>query len=152
MKSFLIGVIRDSWIYSEISHNLLDNSTGFLLLCNVKGPLTQAVEYLPFKQRVAGSSPVRPTKKTWNIGVLEHWSNGLGFLNSCIFLPILQYSITPFLHIVFTSPSSSPAKDIPVFHRGNRPAWLLGSFQVGIVFRNLNFRWAVNSGGRVSAF
>ena len=25
------------------------------------GPLTQAVEYLPFKQRVAGSSPARPT-------------------------------------------------------------------------------------------
>ena len=26
------------------------------------GPLTQVVEYLPFKQRVAGSSPARPTK------------------------------------------------------------------------------------------
>ena len=26
-----------------------------------EGPLTQEVEYLPFKQRVAGSSPVRPT-------------------------------------------------------------------------------------------
>ena len=26
------------------------------------GPLTQSVEYLPFKQRVAGSSPARPTK------------------------------------------------------------------------------------------
>ena len=25
------------------------------------GPLTQSVEYLPFKQRVAGSSPARPT-------------------------------------------------------------------------------------------
>ena len=25
------------------------------------GPLTQSVEYLPFKQRVTGSSPVRPT-------------------------------------------------------------------------------------------
>lgn len=25
------------------------------------GPLTQTVEYLPFKQRVAGSSPARPT-------------------------------------------------------------------------------------------
>ena len=25
------------------------------------GPLTQLVEYLPFKQRVAGSSPARPT-------------------------------------------------------------------------------------------
>ena len=25
------------------------------------GPLTQVVEYLPFKQRVAGSSPARPT-------------------------------------------------------------------------------------------
>jgi hypothetical protein len=26
-----------------------------------QGPLTQLVEYLPFKQRVAGSSPARPT-------------------------------------------------------------------------------------------
>ncbi len=25
------------------------------------GPLTQLVEYLPFKQRVTGSNPVRPT-------------------------------------------------------------------------------------------
>ncbi len=25
-----------------------------------RGPLTQSVEYLPFKQRVAGSSPARP--------------------------------------------------------------------------------------------
>ena len=78
MKSFLIGVIRDSWIYSEISHNLLDNSTGFLLVCNVKGPLTQAVEYLPFKQRVAGSSPVRPTILNADFGVrnLEYLNLG----------------------------------------------------------------------------
>jgi hypothetical protein len=27
------------------------------------GPLTQSVEYLPFKQRVVGSSPTRPTRK-----------------------------------------------------------------------------------------
>jgi hypothetical protein len=27
------------------------------------GPLTQEVEYLPFKQRVVGSSPARPTKR-----------------------------------------------------------------------------------------
>ena len=26
-----------------------------------QGPLTQEVEYLPFKQRVVGSSPARPT-------------------------------------------------------------------------------------------
>ena len=26
-----------------------------------RGPLTQEVEYLPFKQRVVGSSPARPT-------------------------------------------------------------------------------------------
>jgi hypothetical protein len=39
---------------------LLDNSISFLLLWN-RGPLTQEVEYLPFKQRVVGSSPARPT-------------------------------------------------------------------------------------------
>ena len=27
-----------------------------------QGPLTQLVEYLPFKQRVAGSNPARPTR------------------------------------------------------------------------------------------
>ena len=27
------------------------------------GPLTQEVEYLPFKQRAVGSSPARPTMK-----------------------------------------------------------------------------------------
>ena len=43
------------------SHNPLDNSRRFLLMCDFEGPLTQEVEYLPFKQRVAGSSPVRPT-------------------------------------------------------------------------------------------
>ena len=31
--------------------------------CRQNGPLTQLVEYLPFKQRVAGSSPARPTKQ-----------------------------------------------------------------------------------------
>ncbi len=29
------------------------------MLCT--GPLTQVAEYLPFKQRVAGSNPARPT-------------------------------------------------------------------------------------------
>ena len=33
------------------------------------GPLTQVVEYLPFKQRVAGSSPARPTSCTRSIFV-----------------------------------------------------------------------------------
>ncbi len=40
---------------------MLDNSGGFLVLWILEGPLTQVAEYLPFKQRVAGSSPVRPT-------------------------------------------------------------------------------------------
>ncbi len=29
----------------------------------IRGPLTQSVEYLPFKQRVAGSNPARPTTR-----------------------------------------------------------------------------------------
>jgi hypothetical protein len=34
-----------------------------MVLClGLIGPLTQVVEYLPFKQRVAGSSPARPTR------------------------------------------------------------------------------------------
>ena len=52
----------------EISSFLLDNSLSFLLLWN-RGPLTQEVEYLPFKQRVVGSSPARPTIDP--IGTLE---------------------------------------------------------------------------------
>ncbi len=37
------------------------------------GPLTQEVEYLPFKQRVVGSSPARPTIKIENskFGIME---------------------------------------------------------------------------------
>jgi hypothetical protein len=45
------------------------------------GPLTQEVEYLPFKQRVVGSSPARPTihgrfckrprQKEWRVGKCE---------------------------------------------------------------------------------
>jgi hypothetical protein len=34
------------------------------LIIKISGPLTQSVEYLPFKQRVVGSNPTRPTKKT----------------------------------------------------------------------------------------
>ena len=34
------------------------------------GPLTQLVEYLPFKQRVAGSSPARPTKSTSRVAAV----------------------------------------------------------------------------------
>jgi hypothetical protein len=33
------------------------------LIIKISGPLTQPVEYLPFKQRVVGSNPTRPTKK-----------------------------------------------------------------------------------------
>ena len=36
----------------------------WVLLVKGDGPLTQQVEYLPFKQRVAGSNPARPTKKS----------------------------------------------------------------------------------------
>gem|GEM_PF-2776865 len=36
--------------------------SGLVESWNGRGPLTQAVEYLPFKQRVAGSSPARPTR------------------------------------------------------------------------------------------
>ena len=35
------------------------------------GPLTQSVEYLPFKQGAAGSSPARPTKIRLAIVILE---------------------------------------------------------------------------------
>ena len=31
------------------------------------GPLTQEVEYLPFKQRVAGSNPARPTNQSQTV-------------------------------------------------------------------------------------
>jgi hypothetical protein len=34
-----------------------------------RGPLTQEVEYLPFKQRVVGSSPARPTSFNAKCGV-----------------------------------------------------------------------------------
>ena len=34
-----------------------------------KGPLTQEVEYLPFKQRVVGSSPARPTIRNSDFGM-----------------------------------------------------------------------------------
>jgi hypothetical protein len=35
-------------------------SFSAIVLC--LGPLTQVAEYLPFKQRVAGSNPARPTR------------------------------------------------------------------------------------------
>ena len=44
----------------------LDGGLGNNPLTHLRGPLTQAVEYLPFKQRVAGSNPARPTKKAIN--------------------------------------------------------------------------------------
>ena len=36
---------------------------GLVCLGSQGGPLTQEVEYLPFKQRVAGSNPARPTNQ-----------------------------------------------------------------------------------------
>ncbi len=42
-------------------HISLDNLIVFSICWIGEGPLTQEVEYLPFKQRVVGSSPARPT-------------------------------------------------------------------------------------------
>ena len=42
-------------------HILLDNMIDVSICYIERGPLTQEVEYLPFKQRVVGSSPARPT-------------------------------------------------------------------------------------------
>ena len=38
----------------------------------VWGPLTQEVEYLPFKQRVVGSSPTRPTSLEWGLSLVPN--------------------------------------------------------------------------------
>ena len=40
-----------------------------LIFSKSLGPLTQEVEYLPFKQRVVGSSPARPTNISEEFGV-----------------------------------------------------------------------------------
>jgi hypothetical protein len=44
----------------------------------LKGPLTQEVEYLPFKQRVVGSSPARPTKKELWKKAVNLWKRKVG--------------------------------------------------------------------------
>ena len=42
---------------------MLDSRNICIYIARLNGSLTQQVEYLPFKQRVAGSNPARPTKK-----------------------------------------------------------------------------------------
>lgn len=43
---------------------MLDSRNICIYIARLNGSLTQQVEYLPFKQRVAGSNPARPTKFT----------------------------------------------------------------------------------------
>ncbi len=43
----------------------LDSFWPYLYIAFPHGSLTQSVEYLPFKQRVVGSSPTRPTSSTF---------------------------------------------------------------------------------------
>ena len=48
------------WAIGEPS-NLAFKKPPFPAIVLCTGPLTQVAEYLPFKQRVAGSNPARPT-------------------------------------------------------------------------------------------
>ena len=78
----------------------------------IEGPLTQEVEYLPFKQRVAGSSPVRPTIVYF------------GVRNKELFLDFLFPNPLSTIEIE-ESPSSSQAKDIGLSRRqqGFKSPW-----------------------------
>ncbi len=53
------GILAEIICVSETI--LLTTMASIVNFHMVQGPLTQSVEYLPFKQRVAGSSPARPT-------------------------------------------------------------------------------------------
>ena len=102
---------------SAIYQILLDNLIGFSLPWIMRGPLTQEVEYLPFKQRVVGSSPARPTiLKAWSDGIMECWFNQLEFWSG-FSDALFHYSNTPFPHFISESPSSSPAKDTGLSRR-----------------------------------
>ena len=50
-------------IFKIFETKLLTKRSGLHRKLYFNGPLTQSVEYLPFKQRVAGSSPARPTRQ-----------------------------------------------------------------------------------------
>jgi hypothetical protein len=54
------------------------------------GPLTQLVEYLPFKQRVAGSSPARPTiLRIAQSGKRKALRYALGAMRFALYVPIV---------------------------------------------------------------
>jgi hypothetical protein len=67
----MLAILSDFFSAAQKKNNLVNSKKQltrshktyrfalFLRLPN--GPLTQLAEYLPFKQRVAGSSPARPT-------------------------------------------------------------------------------------------
>ena len=64
-----------------------------------QGPLTQEVEYLPFKQRVVGLNPARPTKKeSWKKAV-NLWKRKVG----CFSLLLMDlWPMTPRRSITFS--------------------------------------------------
>ena len=82
-----------------------------------EGPLTQEVEYLPFKQRVAGSSPVRPTILNADFGV---------WISEFLFVFFLSYSAIRILHSAIGSPHRLARPRTPAFHAGNRGSNPLG--------------------------
>ena len=62
------SLIRERKVVFQSSLHFILTMQGGFSYAESDGPLTQEVEYLPFKQRVVGSSPARPT-------ILRHIAN-----------------------------------------------------------------------------
>ena len=87
------------------------------------GPLTQSVEYLPFKQRVAGSSPARPTIHRIELGV--------NILLMTYTLCAWRYALCEF------RPHRLARSRTPAFHAGDRGSNPLGDAKNSFYFKGL---------------
>ena len=99
---------------------------------NEGGPLTQEVEYLPFKQRVVGSSPARPTIVNNQISSTSNQISQNSKIEFSNFDNLNIRSLGIILDLEFGdwnfrkgSPSSSRPRT-PAFHVGNRGSNPLG--------------------------
>jgi hypothetical protein len=82
---------------------LLDTSWTCVLgswvcLARHGGPLTQEVEYLPFKQRVAGSNPARPTNHGRGEKQVKRLELSLFFSDN----PSLDFVLTMWVMLIYT--------------------------------------------------
>ena len=113
---------------------------GIFSYAESDGPLTQEVEYLPFKQRVVGSSPARPTIENNQIPSTNNqinFNNQYRILDSSIFVCLLEFGhwwLFGYWNLVIGILNEGPHRLVrprtPAFHVGDRGSNPLGDTSI----------------------